>query len=221
MTPEFKDLWIPFLLPVLDEFLESYKGSVHHGFWQSMVKLRHTGGGSGSYSFISGWVQILFPYLASWEINQNLRPWNEMYFRGPELSQFHAILSTAPVDWEYHDTTFDLTFHAGVIGFIQVQQNDNDVETTNCNAGALSPLIGWYVSHVPPKPLNIQLRDFQKELDDLLLGHKEEADAPDSDEKRNASWYQRMKYLEGRISAVEQKMSVSPGMKTETKSAGC
>ncbi|KAL7574165.1 hypothetical protein ACA910_014844 [Epithemia clementina (nom. ined.)] len=198
---------MPFLLPVLEEFVESYKGNVNHGFWQSMVKLRHTGGGSGSYSFISGWVQILFPYLASGYMNLSLRPWNEMYFNGPELSEFPAIESTAPVDWEYHGTTFDLTFHAGIIGFTQVQQNENDDDTIHNNVGALTPLIGWYISHVPPKPLNIQLRDFQKERDDLLLGHKEEADAPDSHEKRSAPWYLRVKFLEDQISALEKKLA--------------
>ena len=100
MLPEFRDYWMPKLLPVLDEFVESYKGKVNHGFWQSMVKLRDTGGGSGSYSFISGWVQILFPYLASGKLNQKLRPWYEMYFEGPELDHFPPVFSTAPVDWE-------------------------------------------------------------------------------------------------------------------------
>ncbi|CAB9526290.1 unknown protein [Seminavis robusta] len=51
MTKEFSEYWMPVLLPLLDEFVESYKGNVNHGFWQSMVKLRDTGGGSGSHSF--------------------------------------------------------------------------------------------------------------------------------------------------------------------------
>ena len=32
MLPEFCDYWIPKILPVLDEFVESYKGKVNHGF---------------------------------------------------------------------------------------------------------------------------------------------------------------------------------------------
>mmetsp|Transcript_15729 Transcript_15729/g.33260 ORF Transcript_15729/g.33260 Transcript_15729/m.33260 type:complete len:229 (-) Transcript_15729:443-1129(-) len=35
--------WMPYLLPVLDEFVNSYQGNVNHGFWQSMVKLRNDG----------------------------------------------------------------------------------------------------------------------------------------------------------------------------------
>merc|ERR1712176_808943 len=74
MKPEFSGRWMPFLLPVLDQFVESYKGNVNHSFWQTMVKLRGTSG-SGAFSFISGWMQILFPILDSGEMNQNLRPW--------------------------------------------------------------------------------------------------------------------------------------------------
>ncbi|KAL7574173.1 hypothetical protein ACA910_014851 [Epithemia clementina (nom. ined.)] len=154
MTPEFKDLWMPFLLPVLDEFVESYKGNVNHGFWQSMVKFRDTGDSSGAYSFLSGWVQVLVPYLASGKINRDLRPWNEMYFQGPELGDFPAMESTVPVEWEYRGRTVDLTFHAGIIGFTQVQQTPKKSPDTIDHTGALSPLIGWYVSRSPSKPLN-------------------------------------------------------------------
>jgi hypothetical protein len=73
MTSEFSDFWMPLILPVLDEFVNSYRGNVNHGFWQSMVKLRDTGGGSGSYSFISGWVQIPFLYLVSGDLNSRLK----------------------------------------------------------------------------------------------------------------------------------------------------
>lgn len=52
---------------------QSYRGNVNHGFWQSMVKLQYTAPGSGRQDFVSGWMQILFPYLAS-GMNKELRP---------------------------------------------------------------------------------------------------------------------------------------------------
>ena len=207
MLPEFRDYWMPKLLPVLDEFVESYKGKVNHGFWQSMVKLRHTGGGSGSYSFISGWVQILFPYLASGKLNQKLRPWYEMYFEGPELDDFPPVFSTAPVDWEYYGETFDMTFHAGIVGCTQ----EEGAPTNKYAAGALSPLLGWYISHSPPKPPLHQLKLYKKERDDLLKGHKEEVAAvaaADSKAKGNP-WYQRVAYLNEQITALQKKISSS------------
>ena len=85
MLPVFSDYWMPLLLPILDEFVfESYRGHVNHGFWLSMVKLRHNGMGSGYKEFISGWMQIFFPYLGSGCINKQLRPWHELYFCGPK-----------------------------------------------------------------------------------------------------------------------------------------
>ncbi|CAB9517951.1 expressed unknown protein [Seminavis robusta] len=190
MTPEFSEYWMPLLLPVLDEFVESYKGNVNHGFWQSMVKLRYTGGGSGSHTFISGWMQILFPYLGSGRLTKSLKPWHEMYFYGPELGSFPPLASSAPVDWEYHGATFDLEFFAGVIGFAQDNSN-----------GALSPVLGWYVAHAPPKSPSLQLKEAKKELNDLMLGHKEEASAEQVDEK--APWYQRVSFLKDKILKLE------------------
>ncbi|CAB9509798.1 expressed unknown protein [Seminavis robusta] len=190
MTAEFSEYWMPLLLPLLDEFVESYKGNVNHGFWQSMVKLRNTGGGSGTYNFISGWMQILFPYLGSGSLNENLKPWHEMYFYGPKLGKFPPLASSAPVDWDYHGTTFDIEFFAGVIGFAQDNSN-----------GALSPVLGWYVAHAPPKSPSLQLKEAKKELNDLLLGHEEEASAEIVD--KSAPWYGRVTFLQDKILKLE------------------
>jgi Domain of unknown function (DUF4419) len=47
------DLWInDIVLPILDEFLNSFDGDVNYCFWQNMVKFRTTGDGSGSYDFL-------------------------------------------------------------------------------------------------------------------------------------------------------------------------
>eukprot|EP00551_Chaetoceros_affinis_P015624 CAMPEP_0203711866 /NCGR_PEP_ID=MMETSP0091-20130426/69739_1 /ASSEMBLY_ACC=CAM_ASM_001089 /TAXON_ID=426623 /ORGANISM="Chaetoceros affinis, Strain CCMP159" /LENGTH=471 /DNA_ID=CAMNT_0050589817 /DNA_START=657 /DNA_END=2073 /DNA_ORIENTATION=- len=139
MKEDFTLYWMPLVLPILDEFVASYRGNVNHGFWQSMVKLRNNGMDSGFQSFISGWIQILFPYFADGYLNTSLQPWEKMYFNGPEPEDFPKnIISSAPVLWDYWGTEFQMNFHAGMTA---VSQNDAD--------GMLFPKIGWYVSHAP------------------------------------------------------------------------
>jgi hypothetical protein len=139
MKEDFASYWLPLVLPVLDEFVASYRGKVNHGFWQSMVKLRNNGMGSGRATFISGWMQIFFPYLDSGRLNGCLRPWQKMYFNGPEPEDFPNIISSAPVTWNYWGTDFGMEFNAGLSA---VSQSKVD--------GMLFPEIGWYVTHVPP-----------------------------------------------------------------------
>jgi Domain of unknown function (DUF4419) len=159
MLPSFADYWMPALLPVLDEFHLSYKGKVNHGFWQSMVKLRATHG-SGAATFISGWIQTFFPHIKNIEggdRNQQatMRQWNEMYFSGPEPSDFPMVESFAPCDWVYYGTNYDLEFHAGIAGVCQ------DPET-----GTISPVTGWYVIHTLSKPKEVQIEEIEKEIHD-------------------------------------------------------
>jgi len=146
MLPSYKDHWMPALLPVLDKFVESYRGQVDHSFWQSMVKLRHNGMVSGYREFISGWVQIFFPYLSHYESDAPMRQWNEMYFSGPDMKDFLPVSSFVPCDWNYFGTKYDLEFHAGITGARQ------DPES-----GCVAPVIGWHVIHELPKPLPTSL----------------------------------------------------------------
>ena len=155
---------MPCLLHVLDEFFSSYKGNVNHGFWQSMVKLRATIMGSGDHDFISGWLQILFPYLANGNFNSCLHPWNEMYFCGPDPKDSPTIVSSAPVDWDYHGQYYDLHYHAGTTSYTQ--------DPTD---GTLSPLIGWYVTHDPPKDPDVRPEEVKGEIEVLLKGCAAEA----------------------------------------------
>merc|ERR1712086_585368 len=190
MTADFATNWLTHLLPVLDQFVAAYEGKVNHGFWQSIVKLRDTGGGSGSYSFISGWIQILYPYLSSGRENSRLRPWNEMYFTGPEPEEIPAIMSSAPVDWEYYGVTHNLHFHSGFTGFTQDPAD-----------GTLSPLIGWYVTHNPPEDPSIRLQKVKDEIEALLKGHKAEARAVPLDKRQE--WYKRVNKLYGEQLTLE------------------
>mmetsp|Transcript_5438 Transcript_5438/g.8622 ORF Transcript_5438/g.8622 Transcript_5438/m.8622 type:complete len:544 (-) Transcript_5438:103-1734(-) len=181
MTQGIRNAWMPYLLPVLDEFVQSYKGNVNHGFWQSMVKLRGTSG-SGAYDFISGWLQIFFPYLRSGAFNTRLRPWHELYFEGPDSEDFPTIVSSAPVDWDYYGVTHDLHFHSGITGYTQ-----------DPNDGTLAPLIGWYVTHDLPKDPDMRLEKVKQEIEALIKGHEAEARAVPLD--KDAPWYVRVQTL--------------------------
>jgi len=162
MDKDFSIYWMPLVLPLLDEFIASYNGDVKHGFWQSMVKLRNNGTGSGTKEFISGWLQIFFPYLASGELNESLRPWQEMYFNGPSPEDFPTMISSVPVDWEYFGDEFHLHFHAGITS---VSQNPVD--------GMLSPNMDWYVTHAP-QSLAERLKEIEAEIRALSKGHEGE-----------------------------------------------
>ena len=181
MTPSFAKTWMPLLLPVLDEFVASYKGQVNHSFWQSMVKLRYRGG-SGARSVVSGWLQILFPYLKGGRLNESLHPWQEMYFQGPDPKNIPPIVSSAPVDWDYYGTIHDLHFNAGFMG---CKQDPSD--------GTLTPVLGWYVTHDPPSNPKERLVVVKAEIEALLKGHKEEAKAAVLD--KNQPWHRRISVL--------------------------
>lgn len=202
MTSKFSQYWMPLLLPVLDECVDSYKGNVNHGFWQSMVKLRNNGMGSGYEEYISGWMQIFFPYLASGRMNERLRPWNEMYFQGPSPKEFPTIVSSAPVDWNYFGTTYDLDFHAGITGFGQ-----------DPSEGTIRPVVGWYVTHAPPKPADERLEDVKAEIEALLKGHEEEAKADVLDETQ--PWFERVSALRREQAELEQEVKTMISRKRE------
>ncbi|CAB9515830.1 expressed unknown protein [Seminavis robusta] len=197
MMPDFEQYWMPALLPVLDKFVDSYQGRVDHGFWQSMVKLRHNGAGSGYREFISGWIQIFFPHLGysrRSKAKQTMRQWNEFYFSGPKPDEFPSVESFAPCDWNYHGSLFDLEFHAGIAGVSQ----DPD-------SGRLAPVTGWYVVHTPPKGKARRMEDIFKEIQDLERGHKEDMKLG-YEHYKDQPWNARVRALWKEMSALEMAM---------------
>jgi len=158
MTAEFRDLWLPRLLPVLDQFVAAYKGDVHHGFWQSMVKMRHftaRGSGPSSADYITGWLQILFPYLSDGNLNTDMKHWQECYWEGPRVRDFPPTISSAPVEWDEKG----LHFHAGITGFTQDRAD-----------GAIRPVLGWRITHDPDKEPERRIVDYERRIRDLQKG---------------------------------------------------
>jgi len=156
MMPEFAESWVSCLIPVLDQFVAASEGEVNPSFWQSMVKRRHHGRGSGAYSTVSGWIGLLFPYLKD-KPNGTMKPWEEMWgAEGPWPTEFPQTISSTAVVWEYLGTTLDLHFHAGVLG-----------ASFDKESGALRPVTSWIVSHDPPTKPEKLLPVLEKEYEEL------------------------------------------------------
>jgi len=139
------EVWIKdIVVPILDQFIDAYDGKVNYCFWQTMVKFRRTGSGSGSFDFLSGWLPTLFPYLSKdggkTEPNPYLRTWQESVSSlqmGAQPNEIPSQLASVPVKWEFFGGVSNLHFHSGFRGVTQEPD------------GTLSPVIGWYVTGDP------------------------------------------------------------------------
>jgi hypothetical protein len=154
MMPQFSKKWMAALLPVLDQFVDAYKGEVNHLFWQSMVKKIQVGQGSGSYTALSGWINALYPYLNKDKENPFVMHWEELVQDdGPEPQDFPNTMSSAPVEWNYFGTLYQLHFHAGMYGMFQ-----------NPETLALSPRIGWFITHDPAKTPEERIKQLEEDI---------------------------------------------------------
>jgi hypothetical protein len=77
------DWWTSELFPVLDQFVAAAQGQPDVKFWKNICNLN---GGSGSWSsYVTGWVQVLFPYLDTGEQNWSIAEWRDHYEKGTGL----------------------------------------------------------------------------------------------------------------------------------------
>lgn len=134
------------------------------------LQFRNDGMDSGYREWKSGWIQIFFPSVSK------CTPWQDCFFDGPTPSSTPPVISSAPVDWNYHGTTHDLHFHAGFTGF--TQQSD----------GTLKPILGWYLSHDGPKEPKGKLETYYKEMTELEQYHPTE-------KERDNAWHRRFNVL--------------------------
>jgi hypothetical protein len=133
--PELAKEWAPALESVYERILATFDcdGKVDVEFWQSFCK---RGGkvGSGGYTWLNGWFNVFLPYGMK-SPNHCCRPYaakdrfvqtglKEDWFgmdqripsdiRGLEMCEIPFGVSTAPVEWEYYDTSISRQFRAGV-----------------------------------------------------------------------------------------------------------
>ena len=127
------DWWTPHLKIVLDRFIDAAKGKVDKSWWESIYK-EHGGMGSGATTQISGWINWIFPYLATG--NKNPYVGKVEFDRGDGLaeSDYPNSLSKAPFIWDYYGQEFKYEFLAGLTSVAQDQ-----------NTLSVTPLAGWGV----------------------------------------------------------------------------
>ncbi|WP_235880183.1 DUF4419 domain-containing protein [Polyangium aurulentum] len=136
--------WVDALLPVLDQIVAvAAGGALDLRFWRSFYNIDNMSGGP----YVSGWINVLFPYLDVADIYGKARKrgpnpfasnWAEGFEReyhgGPRESDFPLGLSRVPFLWEYLGQDIPMAFLGGFVGVSQ------DPETL-----AVRPAIGWAV----------------------------------------------------------------------------
>lgn len=148
--PDFISWYLPIVLPVLDRLAQTSE-AVHAGrssevdvtFWESFVK-RGSTLGSGSGTYISGWINAFFPFTTKDQLNPACTlyspDWaNKVIDEGADkmgISQesFPSGLTDVPVLWIYYWEHIPLTVSAGFLGASQ--------DTTTMT---LSPACVWVV----------------------------------------------------------------------------
>ncbi len=140
--------WTTALLPVLDRIVATAEGADDPQFWRSFF--HYESGSMGSA--LTGWINVLFPYLVDWKtkqptkLNEYMATWQKNFAQsprgwkdtpGPSMGELPSGLASAPVrvidarTREEHD----MRFVAGMFGV---------VEDTS---GTLSPEFGWAVTY--------------------------------------------------------------------------
>lgn len=146
MTSDFSNKWIPALNSILDKFLDAFDNKIDIVFWGSMVK-QYSTHGSGADTYITGWINVLYPYIGT-ESRVNewaFMDWNQQLkfvathggprnTRAPSVSDYSRFFCSAPVEWQYFDKTYNMTFKTGIVG-----------STQSLTTGYVRPQISWAV----------------------------------------------------------------------------
>lgn len=130
--------WVGPLIEVLDQFVAASEGRVDSSFWQSMYSDNGESGGP----YLSGWLQVFFPYLENdadagrftrradrlsrWRVKRRLF--------GPETRVLPPSVSEVRFRWTCLGRTYPMQFLAGLVGATQ------DPQTR-----AVRPVTGWAV----------------------------------------------------------------------------
>jgi hypothetical protein len=124
--------WIDALCPVLDQFIQAFKGNVSVDFWKSIYK---ESGGSGG-PFITGAISVFFPYLNVPNTNiyssKNLNNWKSSCVTSDTIP---TGISKVPFIWQYYAQTFPMDFLGGFIG---TEQDPDSL--------SIKPVMGWGIA---------------------------------------------------------------------------
>lgn len=133
--------WTTALLPVLDQIVAAAAGRPDRAFWKSFYKWKDSSGGP----YVSGWINVLFPYLqregeggTAATPNTSVMRWvNELdapFGGGPKPDAFPVGLSKTPLLWKYHGDSYRMELLGGFMGVSQ-----------DAAYRSLRPVIGWAV----------------------------------------------------------------------------
>ncbi|KAJ9066184.1 hypothetical protein DSO57_1011959 [Entomophthora muscae] len=132
---EGTDFWTPHLLPVLDQFVSAANGKPDSEFWTNLYKPE---GGSGG-PFISGWINVFFPYLQREDgfKQSSYVDWtfNPGPFSGLTYDAIPPGFTKTPFTWNYYHEKFPMDF---IGGFLGAEKACNDFVT---------PSLAWAVVH--------------------------------------------------------------------------
>merc|ERR1719474_1992933 len=130
---QFGAQWSESLLPLLDRFIGAFDGEIDCLFWNSMIK-RGARYGSGGFSWFSGWINILFPFMSRNDRNEYCVPYSEKRAyvaqglrlqgsngkeTGGNVNEYPSGLAQAPVAWKYQGQEIEMKFIAGFVGYQQ------------------------------------------------------------------------------------------------------
>jgi len=134
--------WHQVLVPILDEFVQSYSGNVNKDFWNRIA--HKTGGGSGP-RYLSGWIVAFIP----WDEHDRyvLKDWNDIKknncYGKVNVNDVPTSAVSVPVVINDNGTEYNTTFYAGHL---------------YCTRGpfptSIQPYLGWLMVHKKDEPLN-------------------------------------------------------------------
>ncbi len=145
--------WSRALDPILSQFVRAAEGRAETAFWKSFFRFN---GGSGP-AVMTGWINVLFPYLkdrgdrlypnpylSDWERRLEIddqQHWRERWGdpQGVGMKAVPSGVASAPVKVIWGDRETDMRFAGGLIG---VSQTADSLE--------LEPQCGWLVLYEEP-----------------------------------------------------------------------
>ncbi|HVX60269.1 MAG TPA: DUF4419 domain-containing protein [Pirellulales bacterium] len=147
------ETWARALDPILRQFVAAAEGKTDAAFWQSFFRY-HSGSGP---SVMTGWINVLFPYLKDdrdqlypnpfledWERRLEIddrQHWRQRWDdpQGVGMKAIPSALASAPVKVVWGDRETEMRFVGGLMG---VSQHDEDL--------AFEPQCGWAVVYEEP-----------------------------------------------------------------------
>ena len=146
-TAQTSERWLPALLPVLDEIVDTAKqaeagdptAASSSSFWNDFCKIYIIGAGSGKYTKMNGWVNVFLPYTNKGEFNENCAVYVPgtvtLEEPGTRTGSLPSSISKVPMNWEYLGTEIPLELLSGFFGIEYIESTD-----------AVRPILGWVVA---------------------------------------------------------------------------